>query len=445
MAVLWAGAAAFAQPPIGTAFIAHTDMQTGFYSVIDLDTLAVFADLGGIGSQAIVRYDNSTNRLYVVNQAGTESIQAIDPTQGYITPPGAELMLEGDSIPNDIALISPVKAYVSRAAQANLLIINPSSLAMVDSIDLSNLIKPMDPDGSPEPFRMLVNGDTVYLILQHLDRMQSPPVPLAPGEIVVIDATTDAVTTVIPLATPNPSSDLQYTATLPGGPRILVSSVNDLGALDGGIEAIDPSTNALDSGFVLSETDVNGNITFFEVVSATQAYAIVSSADGSSTHALVQFNPDTGQQISALASGPATILNFAISNDGELYVGPVDTVVPEVRIFDTASAQEITSSPIAVGTLPPGWITMVEERRVALTVHKTGTGTGEVSSVPAGLLCGAVCTQNFPVGTAVVLTAVPDAGSAFTGWQDGACTGTDECVVVMSQEQAVTAGFDAAQ
>lgn len=66
----------------------------------------------------------------------------------------------------------------------------------------------MDPDNSPEPFHMLVNGDTVYLILQHLDRTQSPPVPLAPGEIVVIDATLDTVATVIPLATPNPSSDL---------------------------------------------------------------------------------------------------------------------------------------------------------------------------------------------------------------------------------------------
>ncbi|ETW93246.1 MAG: hypothetical protein ETSY1_40030 [Candidatus Entotheonella factor] len=294
---------------------------------------------------------------------------------------------------------------------------------------------------------MLVNGNQVYLLLQHLDRLQMLQPPLAPGEVVVIDSAMDTVTTVIPLATPNPFSDLQYTAALPQGPRLLVSGVNDFGMLDGGIEAIDPATNTVDTSLILSETTVNGNITFFEVVSATQAYAIIGLLDGSFTNALVQFNPSTNQLVSTLATGLPFTLNFAINNDGELYIGPVDTVspMPGVRIFDTALAQEITAAPIPVGALPPGWIVMVEERQVALTVHKAGTGTGTVSSTPAGLMCGAVCTQNFPVGTAVVLTAMPDAGSAFTGWQNGICTGTSECVVSMSQEQAVTAVFDSAQ
>jgi hypothetical protein len=243
------------------------------------------------------------------------------------------------------------------------LIIDPSSLSITGAIDLANLIKPTDLDNSPEPFRMLAHGDTVYLALQHLDQFQALQTPLAPGEIVVIDTLTDSVTAVIPLATPNPFSDLQYTAALPRGPRVLVSSVNDFGVLDGGIEAIDPATNTVDADFVLAETAVNGNITFFEVVSATQAYAIVGLVDGSFTNALVQFNPSTGESISTLATGLPFTLNFAINNAGELYVGPVDTAspTPGVRIFDTVSAQEITTEPISVGALPPGWIVMVEE------------------------------------------------------------------------------------
>jgi DNA-binding beta-propeller fold protein YncE len=363
--VLWAGPAAFAQPTIGTAFVTTTDFGTGSYSVIDLETLTVFPDIApdGIGSDTVVRYSSATKRLYVVNRFGGDSIQVIDPTQGYITPLGAELSVENGSNPQDIALISPTKAYVSRAGRSELLIIDPSSLSITGAIDLANLIKPPDLDNSPEPFRMLVHGDTVYLALQHLDQFQAFQTPLAPGEIVVIDTLTDTVTAVIPLATPNPFSDLQYTAALPRGPRVLVSSSNDFGVLDGGIEAIDPATNTVDAGFILAETAVNGNITFFEVVSATQAYAIVGLVDGSFTNALVQFNPSTGELISTLATGLPFTLNFAINNAGELYVGPVDTVspTPGVRIFDTVSAQEITTEPLSVGALPPGWIVMVEE------------------------------------------------------------------------------------
>ncbi len=425
MVALWASSIAFAQPAavprIGTAFVATTNFETGSYSVIDLNTLMVFPDIvpDGINSDTVVRYDSITNLLYAVNRFGADSIQVIDPTQGYMTPLGMELSVDNGSNPHDIALINPNKAYVSRAGQAEVLIIDPSALMVTGSIDLSSLMKPTDLDNSPEPYRMLVRGDTVYLLLQHLDRLQELQPPLAPGEIVVIDAIMDTVSTVIPLTTPNPFSDLQYTAALPRGPRLLVSNVNAFGVVDGGIEAVDLATNTVDQGVVLSETAVNGDITFFEVVSATQAYAIVGLADGTFTNTLVQFNPSTGVPISTLATfpPPSVLLNFAINNSGELYIGGVGPAMPGVRIFNTASAQEITAAPIPVGNLPPGWITMVEQRQVALTVHKDGTGTGEVSSFPDGLVCGAVCTQNFPVGSAVVLTAVADMGSTFVGWQ----------------------------
>ena len=79
-----------------------------------------------------------------------------------------------------------------------------------------------------------------------------------------------------------------------------------------------------------------------------------------------------------------------------------------------------------------------------LTVTKNGTGTGTVTSVPAGINCGATCNFLFPGNTVVTLTAVPSAGSVFTGWSGGipACSGTGTCVVTMSQAQNVTATFD---
>jgi hypothetical protein len=76
-----------------------------------------------------------------------------------------------------------------------------------------------------------------------------------------------------------------------------------------------------------------------------------------------------------------------------------------------------------------------------LTVSKAGTGTGTVTSLPAGIDCGATCSAEFGVLSAVTLTATPGPGSSFSGWS-GACAGTGSCKVKMSEAKSVTATFD---
>ena len=76
-----------------------------------------------------------------------------------------------------------------------------------------------------------------------------------------------------------------------------------------------------------------------------------------------------------------------------------------------------------------------------LTVSRAGTGTGTVTSAPAGINCGADCTEAYGSSTVVTLTATPATGSSFTGWSGGGCTGTGACVVTMTQAQNVTATF----
>lgn len=76
-----------------------------------------------------------------------------------------------------------------------------------------------------------------------------------------------------------------------------------------------------------------------------------------------------------------------------------------------------------------------------LTVTRSGVGTGTVTSVPVGIDCGLDCSEAFPAGTEVSLTASPDPGSTFAGWgQD--CSGTSSCVVTMDAARAVTATFE---
>ena len=80
--------------------------------------------------------------------------------------------------------------------------------------------------------------------------------------------------------------------------------------------------------------------------------------------------------------------------------------------------------------------------QVVLTVAKNGTGTGTVTSSPAGITCGTDCTEPYNVGQAVVLTAVAGTNSTFAGWSGGGCTGTGTCTVTMTAATTVTATFN---
>lgn len=76
-----------------------------------------------------------------------------------------------------------------------------------------------------------------------------------------------------------------------------------------------------------------------------------------------------------------------------------------------------------------------------LSINKGGTGTGTVTSSPAGINCGSDCSEAYNAGTAVTLTASPATDSTFTGWSGSGCTGTGTCTVTMDAAKAVTATF----
>jgi hypothetical protein len=73
------------------------------------------------------------------------------------------------------------------------------------------------------------------------------------------------------------------------------------------------------------------------------------------------------------------------------------------------------------------------------------SGTGTITSSPAGIDCGTggqVCQFDFAPGTQVTLTATPDPGNFFDGWsQNQACSGTGPCVLLMNSNQTVDYTF----
>lgn len=111
-------------------------------------------------------------------------------------------------------------------------------------------------------------------------------------------------------------------------------------------------------------------------------------------------------------------------------------LAPGLALLGFACGGEITAPPRQDPPPPAG------PTSVVLSVSVGGSGSGQVTSSPAGISCGSQCTAPFPSGTVVVLTASPTGGSIFGGWS-GACSGSGACTITLGQSATVTATFTA--
>lgn len=126
-----------------------------------------------------------------------------------------------------------------------------------------------------------------------------------------------------------------------------------------------------------------------------------------------------------------TVLLFALSvfgcNKAE------ETALPEPELRSGESIPELRPSE----EIPP----LVEGELYTLTVMSPANGT--VTSTPAGINCGAICSFDFAKDSPVTLTASPALGYVFKEWT-GDCTGRSlTCSVTLAGNIAVTAAFEA--
>jgi hypothetical protein len=79
------------------------------------------------------------------------------------------------------------------------------------------------------------------------------------------------------------------------------------------------------------------------------------------------------------------------------------------------------------------------------TLSVVVAGTGSVTSSPAGISCGAICTASFSKGTSITLSATPVTGMTFSGWNSGGCAGAGTCTVTLTANTTITAMFGTVQ
>jgi hypothetical protein len=121
------------------------------------------------------------------------------------------------------------------------------------------------------------------------------------------------------------------------------------------------------------------------------------------------------------------------------------TAAPDAGAFRGSIFVSVTAAGRGAGVVgePPSFELTVYWPSVA--VARGGPGSGTVTSSPAGINCGTVCTANFSA-TPLTLTAAPAAGSTFTGWSGACVATTPTCTftpTVTAASNAVTATFSA--
>lgn len=346
------------------AFVLTSDFSNGSLSAADLGTRAMSRDVATVYEDAVERWYQG--RLYVVNRFGADNVQVIDPGAGYTTV--KQFSVGSGSNPQDIALTSTTKAYVSRLGSPDLLIVDPTTGGSPGTISLAAFA---DADGNPEPARMALAGPFLFVALQRLTNFQPQDTAL----VAVIDTRADTIYDVQPgvpgiqaIALQGRNPVTPFTVLAEGAPdthaHLLIGCAGQYGVADGGIEDIvvdgslsDPHPAMSSHGFIATEAALGGDVLDVAYYLPNHSYAVVS--DASFNTKLVAWNPLSGGVLGTVYNpGGFAIADAAVNDRREVWVCDNGTGSPGVRVF-RAGADSLLAGPLDAG-LPPVAVTFDE-------------------------------------------------------------------------------------
>jgi len=301
----------------------------------------------------------SEGLLYVIGRLGCGDIEVIDPDDDYN-------VLQSFSVganlnPQDIALLSPTRGYVTRYDSNWVLEVNPTTGAILDSVSLQVFA---DDDGFAELSRMAYVGPYLFVQVQRLDRSQFYS-PVGDSYLAVIDTFSGELVDVNPgtqevdgisLAGTNPFGEMWLDES---GSALWVSEVGSFGVFDGGIDRVDVN-NWVSTGFVTTEADLSGDLLEFTTHDEERFFALVANA--SFVTCVRAVDPATGVVDETLlcASG-YDFADLAASSNGYLYLA--DRADPNygVRVFDAETGIEETSMAISTGDRKPVQLVLADD------------------------------------------------------------------------------------
>jgi hypothetical protein len=316
--------------------IAGSDFhQTGELSLYSLAAPGGSAQRWPISSDAVLRAPVGTQRIYVVNRLLADNIEVIDKSSGRVA---GQFSVGRGTNPQDIAVVSPQLAYVSRLGAKTMLKVNPESGQILGEIGGFDA----DADGYPEMAWVLPQNQRLLVLLQRLNRETYQPTDYS--SLAVVDLQHDQVTENLHLIRRNPVTEIR---TFQG--KIFIGEADAMGSLAGGIERRDAAT-LQSEGIIAEDTELGGDIVDFEILGPQLGAAIV----GSSKTTLVTFDPSTGKKTGTLLD-PGTYSLQRLRWDADrqiLLVGDGDVHHPAIRIFAGSPLAELIPARIALALAP---------------------------------------------------------------------------------------------
>jgi hypothetical protein len=294
-----------------------------------------------IDAEMILRY--AFGRLYVVSPAGG-TITVIDPnTWSY----AGVYSVGAGSKPQDILVVSPALAYVSRQNSTHLLRLNLETGETNEVVDLSRFA---DADGIPDMGTMASYNGRLFIQIR---RFGQYGIFVPPAYIAVVDIATEQLIQGIRLKGTFPVGKMQV---VPQTSQLFVRATG-IPYDKGGIERIDLKT-LRSLGLVLPETggiSLGTDYGAFVMVSPTSGYFVTTTDIVLSTH-LFFFTVDGGvdTELGELYHSLDHFAEILLGNPkSQTFFYPDGGYNPAgVHVFDSLTGERLTAEPTAT-TGPP--------------------------------------------------------------------------------------------
>jgi hypothetical protein len=335
----------------GRIGIVSSDLgSAGRFSTMTPDGLSASLNYVSIHSDARAKYIKG--KVYIINRLRRDNIQILNPSLSNITE--MEFSTGQGTNPQDIAIYSDEKSYISIYEKSYLIIANHKIGQIVGRIDLSSFA---DSDGIPEISYLHIEDNSLYVFLQRLDRNSSQGIfpPSGYSSIIEIDILTEKILNEYKTHGKNPGSVKKM--FWDNEPVLIYTSPGYLGfnyQPDGGVELFSLQTKKNLGKFLYSENTAGGDILEVEIKNTEVGYAKVQYPDfATSIH---KFNPTTGEKISEFAYTPASdgyVSGMCFGPNGYLYLGSSNFSQPGISIYDTKQGDRLLNPvPISIGLRP---------------------------------------------------------------------------------------------
>lgn len=267
-----------------------------------------------------------------------------------------QILLGGQTVLEDLAVVGPCRAYVSRRNSPRLIRADLCRGAWVETTDLAGFA---DADGNPDLGTMIVHEGRLFVQVRRINEDATARF-VPPAMLAVVDLATDTLIDTDPVVEGVQAIELEGTAPkhrmqiIAATRRLFVSASG--GSMDaGGLEAVDLDT-LRSLGLVIREADglVGADLGPFIFLTPDRGFLTFSTDFDLSSHLTpfslsggvepVELHRSVGYAVPALAFDPLA---------GTLFVPDAGSIDSRgINVFDAATGRRLTPSPIPTSGLP---------------------------------------------------------------------------------------------